>query len=88
MVADRVIADFFAEIFELKGEELATEDAARATHVKHWLDLDPAEKGVGKLLISRELLDVAIRKLKRREGSADGLVAEVCHAFHPQQEMF
>ena len=27
MVADRVIADFFAEIFELKGEELATEDA-------------------------------------------------------------
>ena len=45
-VFGRVIADFFAEIFELRGEELATEDAARATHVKHWLDLDPVEKRV------------------------------------------
>ena len=81
MVADRVIADFFAEIFELKGEELATEDAARAAHVKHWLDLNPVEKRVGKLLISRELLDKAIRKLKRGMGSADGCVAA-------QQEKF
>ena len=44
VVADKVIADFFAEMYELKGEELAVEDAARAVHVQKWLGLDPAKK--------------------------------------------
>ena len=38
-------------------------------------------KTAGKLLISRDLLDIAIKKLKRGKGSLDGCVAEVYHAL-------
>ena len=44
---------------------LKGEDAARAVHVQDWLGLDPAKKRVGKLRISRESLNKAIKKLKR-----------------------
>ena len=72
-----MIADFSGEIYELKGEILVAEDAARAAHVKNSSDLDLAEKRGGMLLISRELMDNAIKKLKRGNGSPDGCIAEV-----------
>ena len=59
------------------------EDAARAVHVPNWLGLDPALKRVGKLLISRYVLDNGIEKLKRGNGSPDGCVAEIYHALPP-----
>ena len=77
LLLTRVVGDFFAEIYELKGEELAAEDAARAAHVKDWLDLDPVEKRAGKLF----MLDKTIKKLKRGKGCPDGCVAGENHAL-------
>ena len=71
-VADEVIADFFAEICELSGEELAVVKAARARHVQAWLSFDLVGKRVGKLVISRDLLDTSIKKLKFGKVSLDG----------------
>ena len=59
------------------------EDATRVAHVQNLLDLDPLSKTVGKLFVSRDLLDIAIEKLKRGKGSPDGCVAEVYHALLP-----
>ena len=53
-----------------------------ALHVSN-IGLMLVEKRVTKLLISRELLDKAIRKLERGRGSADGCVAQVYHALSP-----
>ena len=82
-IADKVISDFFAEIFELKDEALMTENAIRAAHVENWRCLDHLSKEACKLVISRDLLDLAIKKLKRGKSSPDGCVAEVYHALPP-----
>ena len=81
-IADKVISDFFAEIFELKDEALMTENAIRAAHVETWRCLDPLSKEAGKLIISRDLF-LAIKKLKRGKSSPDGCIAEVYHALPP-----
>ena len=78
-----MISDFLAEICELEDEEIAVEHAARVAHVQNGLGLDPVKKRVGKLLISRDLLDTAIKNLKRGKGSPHGCVAEVYHALPP-----
>ena len=82
-IADKVISDFFAEIFEIKDEALMTENATRAAHVENWRCLDPLSKEAGKLIISRDLLDLAIKKLKRGKSFPDDCIAEVYHALPP-----
>ena len=62
---------------------MAGEDATRVAHVQYWHDLDLVSKTAGKLVIFHELLDMAIKKLKRGKGSPDSCVAEVYHALRP-----
>ena len=83
-----MIRDLIAEIYELKGEELAAEDAARAAHAKDWLDLDTVEKRVGKLLISRELLDKATKTSNVESSLLTVTLQRFTMPFLPQQEKF